>query len=194
MTRLCTVSLLVLAFLLCSANLASAQIFSNSKERSNFRWNFFPAFLGRLSGQYEYAGQRLGANLSGNISFAGRKTGYLLGSNFRYFLSEKRTTFFIGGVGNFSDYSEDVKFKNAAGTEEQTSVRGKLLLLALNGGVRVNILRIFNFHARIGYAPPIELDFKTGSETMPQNDFDVFKKDFRMRSAFDGEVSFGIRF
>ena len=184
----------LLLFCVFLPDFANAQIFNNSKERSNFRWNFFPVFLGRLSGQYEYAGKRLSANLNGNLSFAGQKTGYLVGSNFRYFLSEKRTSLFIGGVANYSDYSEVINFTNKDGLGESSTARGKALLLTLNGGVKVNILRIFNFHARIGYAPPFVLDFETASNNITQNDFDFYRNSFSLKSAFDGEVSFGIRF
>ena len=186
---------LLIFFLLTGfSEYVSAQIFRSSKGKTNFRLNFAPLFGGRLSGQYEYSNLRIGANANANISFAGQRTGFLAGANFRYFLSKERTSLFIGALGNYSDYSEDISYKTLSDIFEKSTMRGQALLVALNVGIRVNILRIFNFHARIGYAPPFVLDFKAGSENITQNDYDFYKNSFALKTAFDGEVSFGIRF
>jgi hypothetical protein len=184
---------LFLIFSFFSLSLSHAQLFKNSQDRSNFRLNLWPLFAGRLSGLYEYQMKQVSFNLNGNIAFAGTRQGYLIGSNFRYYFSDKRTTFFMGGVANFSNYYENAVFQ-LNGAEESTTVRGESLLLALNGGVRISILRIFNITGRLGYAPPIVLGYYSTSEKMPVNDLDVYRKEFVNYSSFDGEISFGLRF
>jgi hypothetical protein len=162
--------------------------------RSNARMNFFPLFLGRLSGNYEYQNNKNSLNVNGNWGFAGRRRGFLVGSNFRHYFHPKRTSFFFGAISNFSDYSENATFLDEQEQEVKTQIRGHALLIAPNAGLRIRILRLINITTRFGYANPFVLRYTSERIDMPETDLSQYRRSFRLRSAFDGEFSFGIHF
>ncbi len=162
--------------------------------RSNARFNFFPLFMGRLSANYEYQSNKNSLNANGNWGFAGRWRGFLVASNYRRYFHPKRTSFFLGLTANFSDYYETIEFLDEQEQKQDTKLRGQALLIAPNLGLRIRILRLINITGRFGYSNPFILRYTAGKIEVPNFDLDGYKRDFRIRSAFDGELSLGIHF
>lgn len=173
-----------------------AQENSPKEYKSNFRLNIFSLFIGKLSAQYEYQFKQHSLNLGYNISFNNDKLGYLAGLSYRYYLTDKRSSLFFGGVANYSDYSEQVSTKDLANISQLFRLRGKCVTIAPNVGFRWNILRIFNITGRFGIGVPFVTDFSWQTPTtLPNEDNQsTLRREFRLNSAIDGELSFGIRF
>ncbi len=188
-------SLIICLFFLCISNI-SAQDSPWKDYKSNVRLNFFSLFIGKLSAQYEYQFKKHSLNVGYNLSFNNDKLGYLAGLNYRYYTSDKRSSFFFGGVVNYSDYSEQVSTKDLADISQIFRLRGKCITIAPNAGFRWNILRIFNITGRFGIGVPFVTDFSWQTPTTLPNDDNQssLRRQFRLNSAFDGELSFGIRF
>jgi hypothetical protein len=160
-------------------------------------------FLGRLSGQYEMQIGKSALNLTGNIAFAGDKKGFLGGLGYRYYLSNRRTSSFIGLIVNFSDYKKEeeaTKTTTDAVTGAQTTTNGTFYLLGqtinvgINVGKRWSILRIFNITARLGYGVPIQTQDLAWKDGQVPDDSQTFQNKYLFASGIDGELSFGWHF
>jgi hypothetical protein len=189
-------------FLLISVS----QVFAQKEAKSNIRLNFFALFWQRASLQYEYQFKQNSLNATGNYTFGGDRIGVMGGLNYRYYLSDARTSLFIGGLANFSAYTEKVTAQIETNTPSPTpsllqdyKFKPQIVLGALQGGFRWNILRIFNINARLAYGIPIPVQ-NTWQDTNGNNaqpvavDKNFVEQRFKLFSSWDGEISFGVRF
>ncbi|TAE45108.1 MAG: DUF3575 domain-containing protein [Cytophagia bacterium] len=177
-------------------NQLSAQDQPQKNYKSNARLNLLSLFVGRFSAQYEYQFKQNSINLNYNLSFNDNKLGYAAGLSYRYYFSDKRSAFFVGGIANYSDYSEVVNTKDLLNLYQNFRLRGKCITIAPNAGFRWNILRIFNITGRFGVGVPFVTDFSWQTPTTLPNEDNQnnLKTSFKLNAAFDGELSFGIRF
>lgn len=177
-------------------NQLSAQDEPQKNYKSNARLNLLSLFVGRFSAQYEYQFKQNSINLNYNLSFNDSKLGYAAGLSYRYYFSDKRSAFFVGGIANYSDYSEVVNTKDLLNLYQNFRLRGKCITIAPNAGFRWNILRIFNITGRFGVGVPFVTDFSWQTPTTLPNEDNQnnLKTSFKLNAAFDGELSFGIRF
>lgn len=177
-------------------NQLSAQEQPQKNYKSNARLNLLSLFVGRFSAQYEYQFKQNSINLNYNLSFNDNKLGYAAGLSYRYYFSDKRSAFFVGGIANYSDYSEVVNTKDLLNLYQNFRLRGKCITIAPNAGFRWNILRIFNITGRFGIGVPFVTDFSWQTPTtLPNEDNQSnLKTSFKLNAAFDAELSFGIRF
>lgn len=174
--------------------------------KQNFRLNFFSLLWQRLSLNYEYElKNKHGFNGNFTYAFGGDRTGVLGGINYRYYLSDARSSFFIGGIANYSAFVERIQATidnpNTGTLPSLQDYRFKpqAVLGALQAGFRWNILRIFNVHGRLGYGVPFMIanpyQDTSNNNTQPiQTDKNFVEQRFKLFSSWEGEISFGIRF
>jgi hypothetical protein len=188
--------LLMLAFVYLSfvlpAHAQRDKVHEAKKLYTNLRLSLPNLFLGRLSGQYEIAGD---------------KKGFLGGLSYRYYFSNKRTSSFIGLVANFSDYTKEEEAAKTTtttdavtGAQTTTTTNGTFYLLGqtinvgVNIGKRWSILRIFNITARLGYGVPIQTQDLSWKDGQTPDDKQIFQNRYLFSSGIDGELSFGWHF
>ena len=170
------------------------------KIATNLRLSFLNLFLGKLSLQYEIKMQRHAININGNLSFTDAKPGYLAGLGYRYYLTDNRSSAFIGIMLNFSDYrkrisAETLNPNTQQGTGQTSEFRllGQTLVAGLNFGYRKSLfLGLCNITVRGGYGYPIgEPAWKDGNAPADQQSY---VRSFKFQSGLDGEISFGVNF
>ncbi len=182
-----------------------SQLFAQQDMKHNLRMNFFALFWQRASLQYEFQyNPKNSFNATGSYMFGSERTGVTGGVNYRYYFSDARSSWFIGGMASYSAYVEKITAQvetSVPNTNILQNYRFKpqIVLGALQGGFRWNILRIFNINARLAYGIPIPIQNTwqdtNGNGTQPiADDKNFVEQRFKLFSSWDGEISFGVRF
>jgi hypothetical protein len=183
----------------------SNTLFAQEEQKHNIRMNLFALFWQRASLQYEFQyNPKNSFNATGNYTFGGDRTGVTGGLNYRYYFNDSRSSWFIGGMASYSAYVEKITAQVETtipnlNTLQDYKFKPQIVLGALQGGFRWNILRIFNINARIAYGIPIPVQNtwqdNNGNGTQPVADDKNFVENrFKLFSSWDGEISFGVRF